>query len=105
VPGCKRPWPIMKPFDDDLITAIRYNTSIGWEVMVPSFPPTYKGHPVAPLDCEKIASYTLQYLGCFPSGRLEIVPSSEEWKGGKGPSSDAVLGSARGLGAAPKEAL
>mmetsp|Transcript_11201 Transcript_11201/g.25013 ORF Transcript_11201/g.25013 Transcript_11201/m.25013 type:complete len:445 (+) Transcript_11201:76-1410(+) len=61
-------------------------------------------YPVAPLDCIKHASYTLQYLGCFPSGRLEIVPSTEQWKSGMD-IDGAPKGSARGLGAAPKEAL
>ena len=62
-------------------------------------------YPVTPIDCATASKqqYTLQYLGCFPSGRLELVPSTPEWKEtGKGGS---LKGSARGLAAAPKEAL
>ena len=66
-------------------------------------------NPAAPLDCVKHSSSTLQYLGCWPSGRLELVVSTNEWKSND-PSvpnngEDTVRGSARGLGAAPKEAL
>ena len=55
-------------------------------------------YPIAPTDCEEDRNKTLQYLGLFPSGRLEIVPSSEAWQATK--SLDVKAGSSRGLGAA-----
>jgi PUB domain len=60
-------------------------------------------YPLAPIDCQVNASRTLQYLGCWPSGKLEIVPSSAEW--GSGQSTNEKPGSRRGLGAAPREVL
>lgn len=54
----------------------------------------------APMDCEEDGNHTLQYLGLFPSGRLEIVLSTEEWQQEKKCSMER--GSARGLGAASR---
>ncbi|KAL7577057.1 hypothetical protein ACA910_006798 [Epithemia clementina (nom. ined.)] len=75
-------------------------------------------YPIQPMDCVKHGTSTLQYLGCWPSGRLELVMSSDEWKQqqqqqlqfnygttGAGDTAVVVRGSARGLGAAPKDAL
>jgi hypothetical protein len=59
-------------------------------------------YPPTPIDTQKNAEKTLQYIGCWPSGRLEIQPSSEEWK--KGSNSD-LKGSSRGLGSAPTSEL
>ncbi|CAB9504941.1 expressed unknown protein [Seminavis robusta] len=36
-------------------------------------------YPLAPMDCEEDRNKTLQFLGCWPSGRLEIAPSDEGW--------------------------
>ena len=55
-------------------------------------------YPLAPLDCEENRNRTLQYIGCWPSGRLEIVPSTESWHNAK--SINVKMGSSRGLGAA-----
>eukprot|EP00978_Attheya_sp_CCMP212_P002338 scaffold4843_cov48-Attheya_sp.AAC.1 len=33
----------------------------------------------APIDCEADRDKTLQYIGCWPSGRFEIRPSPDEW--------------------------
>ena len=53
--------------------------------------------PSAPLDIEQYAPKTLQYIGCWPSGKLKIRPAPE-----KDPMeiSNERMGSARGLGAA-----
>jgi len=54
-------------------------------------------YPVAPIDCEKNQKKTLQYIGCWPSGILEVRPSPEKWASGEDTN---MAGSARGLGAA-----
>lgn len=61
-------------------------------------------YPIAPIDCELNIDKTLQFIGCWPSGRLELRASSEAWKeeGNKG---QVLMGSSRGLGAAPTEAM
>jgi hypothetical protein len=33
----------------------------------------------APIDCKADRDKTLQYIGCWPSGRFEIRPSPDEW--------------------------
>jgi hypothetical protein len=60
--------------------------------------------PIAPMDCELNLDKTLQYIGCWPSGRLELRPSPQTWKkeGNKG---QVLMGSSRGLAAAPTEAM
>lgn len=60
-------------------------------------------YPVAPIDVEGNMDRTLQFVGCWPSGRLEIRPSSEEWKMNK--IAQEKMGSSRGLGAAPSSTL
>jgi hypothetical protein len=55
-------------------------------------------YPIVPIDVEKNLSKTLQYVGCWPSGRLEIRPSSNDWKNGK---NQKAIGDSRGLGASP----
>ena len=59
-------------------------------------------YPPTPIDTQKNADRTLQYIGCWPSGRLEVQPSSEEWKKGSNPD---LKGSSRGLGSAPTSVL
>lgn len=60
--------------------------------------------PEQPLDCLQHANATLQYLGWWPSGKLELRPSTPEWK--QEPSQNHhVKGSIRGLGAASKDVL
>ena len=59
-------------------------------------------YPPTPIDTQKNAERTLQYIGCWPSGRLEVQPSSEEWKKGSNPD---LKGSSRGLGSAPTSEL
>jgi hypothetical protein len=60
-------------------------------------------YPVVPLDCGTLQVDTLQYIGCWPSGRLEIVASTEEWMNGS--DGDVKMGSSRGLGSAPSDLL
>lgn len=59
-------------------------------------------YPPTPIDTQKNAERTLQYIGCWPSGRLEVQPSSDEWKKGSNPD---LKGSSRGLGSAPTSEL
>jgi len=61
-------------------------------------------YPLAPIDCAKNTNKTLQYIGCWPSGKLEIRPSSEDWKLGERGDIE-IMGSSRGLGSAPKDVL
>jgi len=65
--------------------------------------------PVAPIDFEKHKSSTLQYAGFWPSGKLELMPSHDDWRGtnnnnGRSSADDQqvveVMGSPRGLAAA-----
>lgn len=55
------------------------------------------GHrsPPAPLDVKTLAPKTLQYIGCWPSGKLVIRPASQQ----KLYALNDTVGSARGLGA------
>jgi hypothetical protein len=57
-------------------------------------------YPVAPIDCELNIDKTLQYIGCWPSGRLELRPSPESWRT-EGSNGKVLMGSSRGLGSAP----
>jgi UBA/TS-N domain/PUB domain/UBX domain len=57
-------------------------------------------YPVAPLD-PKSSHLTLQYLGCWPSGKLELLPSTDEWREG----AKSARRTSRGLGSAPSDAL
>jgi glycerol-3-phosphate cytidylyltransferase-like family protein len=59
-------------------------------------------YPISPLDVEKHCSKTIQYLGLFPSGKLGVRLSEDEWKEG---GSVNIHGSARGLGAASRSML
>jgi len=36
-------------------------------------------YPAVPVDCGSHLSHTLQHIGCWQSGKLEVVPSSEGW--------------------------
>merc|ERR1712038_1970915 len=56
-------------------------------------------YPVVPIDTEKNMNKTLQFIGCWPSGKLALQPSSNEWKESK--KIVEKVGSSRGLGAAP----
>lgn len=56
-------------------------------------------YPIVAVDVEGNLDRTLQFIGCWPSGRLGIVASTKEWKEGKVMKED--MGSSRGLGAAP----
>ncbi len=60
--------------------------------------------PIAPMDCELNLDKTLQYIGCWPSGRLELRPSPQTWKK-DGNQGQVLMGSSRGLAAAPTEAM
>lgn len=60
-------------------------------------------YPVVPIDVEGNIERTLQFVGCWPSGRLEIRPSTDEWKQKK--ATMEKMGSSRGLGAAPSSTL
>jgi PUB domain len=53
--------------------------------------------PVSALDCVAERHATLQYLGCWPSGKLQVVP--EEWR--RANQDSGLRGSSRGLGAGP----
>ena len=59
-------------------------------------------YPMVPLDVERHSGKTLQYLGLFPSGKLGVRLSGDEWRNG---GSIDVHGSARGLGAASRSML
>eukprot|EP00566_Odontella_aurita_P012237 CAMPEP_0113548814 /NCGR_PEP_ID=MMETSP0015_2-20120614/13093_1 /TAXON_ID=2838 /ORGANISM="Odontella" /LENGTH=491 /DNA_ID=CAMNT_0000449467 /DNA_START=158 /DNA_END=1633 /DNA_ORIENTATION=+ /assembly_acc=CAM_ASM_000160 len=61
-------------------------------------------YPVVPIDTEKNIDKTLQFIGCWPSGKLEIRPSTDEWKQLKDTGGE-VMGSSRGLGSAPTDEL
>ncbi|KAL3910595.1 MAG: hypothetical protein SGILL_007631, partial [Bacillariaceae sp.] len=56
-------------------------------------------YPMVPTDVEEDRHKTLQYIGFFPSARLEIVPSTEEWHLRKQINDTSKRGSALGLGA------
>ena len=67
---------------------------------------------LVPLDCQAHQHHTLQYIGCWPSGRLEIVPStiastesSSSTTTTTTPPATGNLGASRGLAAAPSDAL
>lgn len=61
-------------------------------------------YPVVPIDTEINKEKTLQFIGCWPSGKLEIRPSTDEWKKQKDTGGE-VMGSSRGLGSAPTDEL
>ena len=60
-------------------------------------------YPMAPIDCQANQHHTLQYIGCWPSGRLEVLPSEEEWK--ERGEVVARAGSSRGLASAPNDVV
>ncbi|KAL7464415.1 hypothetical protein ACHAXS_004751 [Conticribra weissflogii] len=64
-------------------------------------------YPILPLDVEKHRKKTLQYLGLFPSGKLGVRLSNDDWMSGDmdGHGVGDVAGSARGLGAASRSML
>jgi hypothetical protein len=63
-------------------------------------------YPATPIDTVKNAGKTLQFIGCFPSGRLEIRSSPDDWKkDASGQIEPAAMGSSRGLGSAPTSEL
>lgn len=62
-------------------------------------------YPIVPIDVKVNMNRTLQFLGCWPSGRLEVQPSSDEWKQEEILAGNKKMGSSRGLGAAPSSAL
>jgi len=62
-------------------------------------------YPIAPIDVKANMDRTLQFLGCWPSGRLEVRPSNEDWRQGEISAGNEKMGSSRGLGAAPSSAL
>jgi hypothetical protein len=55
------------------------------------------GHrnPPSPLDIQNLAPKTLQYIGCWPSGKLIVQPTTPQERGAA-----TFLASSRGLGAA-----
>jgi hypothetical protein len=55
-----------------------------------------------PYHVSDLQSKTLQYIGCFPSGRLAIVPATVT---AQNTSQQRMPSQSRGLGAAPMEAL
>jgi len=61
-------------------------------------------YPSNPIDCDANKKRTLQYVGFWPSGKLEIQPSPISWLEGSD-DEKIIAGSSRGLGAAPKDAL
>ena len=60
-------------------------------------------YPLVAVDVECNLDRTLQYIGCWPSGRMEIRASSDEWREGKVTGED--MGSSRGLGSAPSSVV
>lgn len=55
-------------------------------------------YPVTPISFDSHMEKTLQYIGCWPSGKLELRPSDDDWKLGR--ESSTIMGLARGLGTA-----
>jgi hypothetical protein len=53
-------------------------------------------YPVIPIDTENHMYKTLQFIGCWPSGKLALQPSPIEWKESKEIVEE--VGSSRGLG-------
>lgn len=65
-------------------------------------------YPLHPLDCEKEKGKTLQFLGLFPSSKLGVRLSDDDWRERKERDSAGgfdIHGSARGLGAASRSML
>jgi len=63
-------------------------------------------YPIQPLDCQGLRNQTLQYIGCWPSGKLEIMPSTDDWiNHGQQMKDVQTIGSSRGLASAPSEVL
>ena len=65
-------------------------------------------YPILPLDVEKHAKKTLQYLGLFPSGKLAVRLSDDAWRDRKHDGDSGVYdvhGSSRGLGAVSRSML
>lgn len=65
-------------------------------------------YPILPLDVEKHAKKTLQYLGLFPSGKLVVRLSEDAWRDRKNDTDSGGLdvhGSSRGLGAVSRSML
>jgi hypothetical protein len=60
-------------------------------------------YPIVPIDCERYQNKTLQFIGFWPSGRLEIRHSPREWFEER--KTESQMGSSRGLGSAPSDAL
>mmetsp|Transcript_6007 Transcript_6007/g.9023 ORF Transcript_6007/g.9023 Transcript_6007/m.9023 type:complete len:291 (+) Transcript_6007:1-873(+) len=58
-------------------------------------------YPSVVLDTELFRNKTLQFIGCWPSGKLSLQPSSSEWREGKEIGERVDVGGSRGLGAAP----
>jgi hypothetical protein len=61
-------------------------------------------YPIVPVNVDGSMDKTLQFIGCWPSGKLEIQPSTPEWRD-KSIMVGEKMGSSRGLGAAPSSAL
>jgi Arc/MetJ-type ribon-helix-helix transcriptional regulator len=59
--------------------------------------------PISPIDVKLNHDKTLQFVGFWPSGKLEIRPSSNVWL--QGTNDVYSVGSSRGLGAAPSDTL
>lgn len=55
-------------------------------------------YPVVPIDTASCMNKTLQFIGCWPSGKLTLQPSTTEWRESKETLEKA--GVSRGLGAA-----
>mmetsp|Transcript_12865 Transcript_12865/g.18898 ORF Transcript_12865/g.18898 Transcript_12865/m.18898 type:complete len:428 (-) Transcript_12865:176-1459(-) len=60
-------------------------------------------YPINPIDCQINSKKTLQYIGFWPSGKIDIRPSPLSWIEGSDDKFD--IGSSRGLGSAPKDTL
>jgi len=58
-----------------------------------------------PINCDANKKRTLQYVGFWPSGKLEIRLSPMSWLERGNDEEVLITGSSRGLGAAPKDAL
>jgi hypothetical protein len=60
-------------------------------------------YPAIPMDCAVNKGHTIQFIGCWPSGKLEVLPSTEEWREGSRMVANGRAGSSRGLGSAPSD--
>jgi len=105
---------LRRRFDGDDVLRDVVNWLGGYGSVIPSMLQTREWslvdlnrYPITPIDVDLNMDKTLQFIGCWPSGRLEVRPSSEQWQQTNDNTTVEAkqMGSSRGLGAAPSSAL